>query len=31
MNELKGKVSMVRELHVYGSVVPIHARDPSKF
>ena len=23
--------SMVRELHVYGSVVPLHARDPSKF
>eukprot|EP00826_Nyctotherus_ovalis_P065726 TRINITY_DN9668_c0_g4_i2.p1 TRINITY_DN9668_c0_g4~~TRINITY_DN9668_c0_g4_i2.p1 ORF type:complete len:538 (-),score=135.79 TRINITY_DN9668_c0_g4_i2:129-1742(-) len=23
--------SMVRELHVYGSVVPIHSRDPSKF
>ena len=22
---------MVRELHVYGSVVPIHSRDPSKF
>ena len=22
---------MVRELHVYGSVVPIHARDPKKF
>ncbi|CAK9304828.1 unnamed protein product [Gordionus sp. m RMFG-2023] len=24
-------VSMVRELHVYGSVVPIHAKDPLKF
>ena len=23
--------SMVRELHVYGSVVPIHSRDPNKF
>ncbi|KAA8493141.1 Elongator complex protein 3 [Porphyridium purpureum] len=23
--------SMVRELHVYGSVVPVHARDPRKF
>ena len=23
--------SMVRELHVYGSVVPIHSRDPKKF
>ena len=22
---------MVRELHVYGSVVPIHSRDPNKF
>lgn len=31
MKELEGKVSMVRELHVYGSVVPIHARDPTKF
>jgi len=29
--ELKGRVSMVRELHVYGSVVPIHSRDPKKF
>ena len=25
------KASMVRELHVYGSVVPIHSRDPNKF
>jgi elongator complex protein 3 len=31
MPELEGDVSMVRELHVYGSVVPIHARDPTKF
>lgn len=23
--------SMVRELHVYGSVVPVHCRDPNKF
>jgi len=23
--------SMVRELHVYGSAVPIHTRDPTKF
>ena len=23
--------SIVRELHVYGSVVPIHSRDPTKF
>lgn len=22
---------MIRELHVYGSVVPIHSRDPNKF
>lgn len=29
--ELKGGVSLVRELHVYGSVVPVHARDPTKF
>jgi len=25
------RCSMVRELHVYGSVVPIHSRDPTKF
>lgn len=31
MKELEGDCSMVRELHVYGSVVPIHARDPTKF
>ncbi|XP_033125774.1 elongator complex protein 3 [Anneissia japonica] len=30
-SELKGGVSIVRELHVYGSVVPVNARDPSKF
>jgi len=29
--ELLGSVSMVRELHVYGSVVPVHSRDPTKF
>eukprot|EP01113_Clastostelium_recurvatum_P036025 TRINITY_DN5082_c0_g1_i4.p1 TRINITY_DN5082_c0_g1~~TRINITY_DN5082_c0_g1_i4.p1 ORF type:complete len:456 (-),score=61.54 TRINITY_DN5082_c0_g1_i4:13-1380(-) len=29
--ELKDRVSIVRELHVYGSVVPIHNRDPTKF
>lgn len=29
--ELKGRVSIVRELHVYGSVVPVSARDPNKF
>ncbi|XP_063967885.1 elongator complex protein 3 isoform X2 [Lytechinus pictus] len=29
--ELKGGVSIVRELHVYGSVVPVNSRDPRKF
>ncbi|XP_040068965.1 elongator complex protein 3 [Ixodes scapularis] len=29
--ELKGGASMVRELHVYGSVVPVSVRDPTKF
>jgi len=29
--ELTGGVSIVRELHVYGSVVPVAARDPGKF
>lgn len=30
--ELKSqRTSLVRELHVYGSVVPIHNRDPRKF
>lgn len=30
--ELKGKgASIVRELHVYGSVVPVAAKDPTKF
>ncbi|PIA12775.1 histone acetyltransferase ELP3 [Coemansia reversa NRRL 1564] len=26
-----GQCSIVRELHVYGSVVPMHSRDPKKF
>lgn len=29
--ELKGGVSIVRELHVYGSVVPVSSKDPTKF
>ncbi|XP_062942222.1 elongator complex protein 3 [Cynocephalus volans] len=29
--ELGGGVSIVRELHVYGSVVPVSSRDPAKF
>ena len=29
--ELKNGTSIVRELHVYGSVVPVAARDPGKF
>jgi len=30
--ELTGqRTSLVRELHVYGSAVPVHARDPRKF
>lgn len=30
--ELKSQAtSLVRELHVYGSAVPVHARDPRKF
>ena len=29
--ELLGGCSIVRELHVYGTVVPIHNRDPTKF
>ena len=31
MPELSENCSMVRELHVYGSVVPVHTRDPNKF
>jgi len=27
---LRGRVSVVRELHVYGAVVAVHARDASK-
>ncbi|XGW15186.1 hypothetical protein V3C99_001014 [Haemonchus contortus] len=30
-SELKGKTSVVRELHVYGSVVSVSERDPCKF
>lgn len=26
-----GQTSMVRELHVYGTAVPVHARDPTLF
>eukprot|EP01026_Neomeris_dumetosa_P077693 TRINITY_DN8389_c1_g1_i3.p1 TRINITY_DN8389_c1_g1~~TRINITY_DN8389_c1_g1_i3.p1 ORF type:complete len:563 (-),score=68.16 TRINITY_DN8389_c1_g1_i3:309-1997(-) len=29
--ELKGKCSIVRELHVYGTAVAVHARDTAKF
>eukprot|EP00794_Sanderia_malayensis_P004611 gene4611-5217_t len=29
--ELKGGCSIIRELHVYGSVVPVDTRDPTKF
>lgn len=29
--ELIDNCSIVRELHVYGSVVPVHSRDPNKF
>ena len=29
--ELKGGVSLVRELHVYGTAVPVHAKDPRHF
>lgn len=31
MPELNDRCSIVRELHVYGSVVPVHSRDPTKF
>uniref|UniRef100_T1JDN4 Elongator complex protein 3 n=1 Tax=Strigamia maritima TaxID=126957 RepID=T1JDN4_STRMM len=31
MDPMKGGVSCVRELHVYGSVVPVSTRDPTKF
>ena len=26
-----GQTSIVRELHTYGSAVPLHSRDPTKF
>lgn len=29
--QLQGRVSIVRELHVYGTAVAVHARDSSKF
>ena len=29
--ELKGNASIVRELHVYGSAVPVGGRHPKKF
>ncbi|WIA11090.1 hypothetical protein OEZ85_011236 [Tetradesmus obliquus] len=29
--ELRGRVSIVRELHVYGTAVAVHARDTGKF
>mmetsp|Transcript_50033 Transcript_50033/g.160114 ORF Transcript_50033/g.160114 Transcript_50033/m.160114 type:complete len:330 (+) Transcript_50033:776-1765(+) len=29
--EVKGRCSMVRELHVYGTAVAVHARDSTKF
>jgi len=29
--ELRGRCSVVRELHVYGTAVAVHARDSSKF
>lgn len=29
--ELKGRVSIVRELHVYGTAVAVHARDTAKY
>jgi elongator complex protein 3 len=28
--ELMGKCSIVRELHVYGTAVPVHGRDSDK-
>lgn len=28
---VKEKTSLIRELHIYGSVVPLHYRDPQKF
>lgn len=29
--ELKGRVSIVRELHVYGTAIAVHARDTAKY
>jgi elongator complex protein 3 len=29
--ELRGRVSIVRELHVYGTAVPVASRDPGQF
>lgn len=29
--EEEGGCSIVRELHVYGTAVPVHGRDPTKF
>lgn len=29
--ELKDNVSIIRELHVYGTIVPVQMKDPSKF
>ncbi|VDM24429.1 unnamed protein product [Toxocara canis] len=31
MNTFQGGVSIVRELHVYGSMVPVYSRDSTKF
>lgn len=28
---IEGECSIVRELHVYGTAVPVHGRDPTKF
>jgi elongator complex protein 3 len=30
-DELKGRCSIVREIHVYGTAIPVSGRDPSKF
>jgi len=29
--DAEGGCSIVRELHVYGTAVPVHGRDPTKF
>jgi elongator complex protein 3 len=29
--ELRGRCSVVRELHVYGTAIAVHARDQGKF